>query len=73
LAFGLWAGWCGTGLSQYVSFFGGLETPLVIPWGSLAVGFAGTLALCLAAALWPAFSSGRAEPLTLLQSGRGAM
>ena len=27
LAFGVMAGWCGTGISQYVSFFGGMATP----------------------------------------------
>jgi putative ABC transport system permease protein len=73
LAFGVMAGWCGTGVSQYVSFFGGLETPLVIPWAKIGLSFAGTLLLCLVAALWPALSTGRAEPLQLLQSGRGAM
>ena len=31
------------------------------------------LALCLAAALWPAVSTGRAEPLRLLQAGRAAL
>jgi putative ABC transport system permease protein len=73
LAFGVLAGWCGTGISQYVSFFGGLPTPLVIPWSKLMFGFSITLALCLAAALWPAFSTGRVEPLKLLQDGRTAM
>jgi putative ABC transport system permease protein len=73
LAFGVMAGWCGVGISQYVSFFGGMATPLVIPWAKLAFGFSITLALCLAAALWPAISTGRAEPLTLLQAGRTAM
>ena len=73
LAFGVLAGWCGTGISQYVSFFGGMATPLIVPWSKLAIGFSATLALCLAAALWPAISTGRAEPLTLLQAGRAAM
>lgn len=72
-AFGVMAGWCGTGISQYVSVFGGLNPPLVIPWSKLAVGFSATLALCLAAALWPAITTGRAEPLRLLQEGRAAM
>ena len=40
LGFGVMAGWCGVGISQYVSFFGGLATPLVIPWAKLAMGFA---------------------------------
>jgi putative ABC transport system permease protein len=73
LAFGVMAGWCGTGISQYVSFFGGLATPLVIPWAKMSLGFAMTLGLCLLAALWPAILTGRTEPLTLLQAGRAAM
>lgn len=73
LAFGVFSGWCGTGISQYVSFFGGLAPPLVIPWASLSLGFAMALGLCLLAALGPAVSTGRAEPLTLLQAGRAAI
>jgi putative ABC transport system permease protein len=73
LAFGVFSGWCGTGISQYVSFFGGLAPPLVVPWPQLSLGFSTALALCLAAALWPAVSTGRAEPLRLLQEGRTAM
>jgi putative ABC transport system permease protein len=72
-AFGVTAGWCGVGISRYVSFFGGMATPLVVPWTKLALGFAATLLLCLAAALWPAFTTGRTEPLKLLQAGRAAM
>jgi putative ABC transport system permease protein len=73
LAFGVMAGWCGSGISQYVSFFGGMATPLFVPWSKLAVGFGATLLLCLAASLWPAFTTGRSEPLRLLQAGRAAM
>jgi putative ABC transport system permease protein len=73
LGFGVFSGWCGTGISQYVSFFGGLAPPLVIPWPQLAFGFSVTLGRCLAAALWPAVSTGRTEPLKLLQAGRAAM
>lgn len=73
LAFGVFSGWCGTGISQYVSFFGGLAPPLVIPWAQLSIGFGMALGLCLLAALWPAISTGRAEPLALLQAGRDAM
>jgi putative ABC transport system permease protein len=73
LAFGVMAGWCGTGISQYVSFFGGMETPLFIPWAKLTAGIATTLLLCLLAALWPAFTTARAEPLKLLQEGRTAL
>jgi putative ABC transport system permease protein len=70
--FGLMAGWCGAGISQYVSFFGGLNPSLVIPWAHIALAFAGTLLLCLLAAGWPAVAAGRAEPLRLLQAGRQA-
>ncbi|MDZ7618691.1 MAG: ABC transporter permease, partial [Patescibacteria group bacterium] len=73
LGFGAMAGWCGIGISQYVSFFGGLSPGLVFPWSKMALGFAMTLGLCFLAGLWPAFSAGRAEPLKLLQSGRAAM
>lgn len=73
LGFGVMAGWCGMGISQYVSFFGGLAPSLVVPWATLSLGLAATLALCLAAALWPAIATGRAEPLRLLQEGRSAI
>ncbi|HEX2972023.1 MAG TPA: ABC transporter permease, partial [Tepidisphaeraceae bacterium] len=72
-AFGVMAGWCGAGISQYVSFFGGLNPSLEIPWDKLALGFGMTLLLCILAALWPAVSTGRAEPLRLLQAGRTVM
>ena len=73
LGFGVFSGWCGTGISQYVSFFGGLAPPLVIPWAQLSIGFGIAMGLCLIAALWPAIATGRAEPLRLLQEGRAAM
>jgi len=73
LAFGVTAGWCGTGISQYVSFFGGLNPPLVIPLSQLGFGFGVTLLLCLVGALWPAIVTGRTEPLKLLQAGRSAL
>jgi putative ABC transport system permease protein len=72
LSFGLMAGWCGTGISQYVSFFGGLATPLTVPWGKLAAALSATLGLCLAASLWPAIRIGCTEPLQLLREGRSA-
>lgn len=73
LAFGVMAGWCGTGISQYVSFFGGMATPLFVPWMKLSLGFGITMALCLIASLWPAISTGYAEPLKLLQEGRTSL
>ena len=73
LGFGVLAGWCGTGISQYVSFFGGMDTPLLIPWMQLAMGFGITMGLCLLAAVWPAESAAFREPLSLLQAGRAAL
>lgn len=73
LGFGVLSGWCGTGISQYVSFFGGLAPPLIVPWAQLSVGFGMAFGLCLLAALWPAVLTGRTEPLKLLQAGRAAM
>ncbi len=73
IGFGVMAGWCGTGISQYVSFFGGLDTPLVVPWAKIGLAGGGTLLLCLVAALWPAISTGRRETLKLLQDGRASM
>jgi putative ABC transport system permease protein len=73
VGFGVLAGWCGIGISQYVGAFGGLATPLVIPWAKLALGISLALGLCLAASLWPAVSTGCTEPLKLLQEGRSAL
>jgi putative ABC transport system permease protein len=73
LGFGILSGWCGTGISQHVSFFGGLAPPLIVPWPQLSIGFGMALGLCLLAALWPAILTGRSEPLKLLQAGRAAM
>ena len=72
LGFGILAGWCGSVLAQSISFFGGMNPPLVIPWPPIVSGLAIALALSTVAALWPALSIGRAEPMALLQRGRGA-
>lgn len=74
LAFGLLVGWTCLGLIRYVSnpWFEGVATPLTVPWGALAIGYLLTFVLCFLAALWPAISAGRSEPLALLQAGRGA-
>jgi putative ABC transport system permease protein len=72
LGFGAMAGYCGTGVTRYINIRGGQETPLVIPWAKLMVGFAIAMGLCLLASLWPAFRTGRTEPLRLLQAGRAA-
>jgi putative ABC transport system permease protein len=72
LGFGAMAGYCGTGVTRYINIRGGQITPLVLPWAKLMVGFAIALGLCLIAALWPAFQTGRTEPLRLLQAGRAS-
>ncbi|MCO8125118.1 FtsX-like permease family protein [Stieleria sp. TO1_6] len=72
LSFGLIAGWSGVGMAQYGRWFAGPPS-FVIPWHQLAIGFGITLVLCLLAGLWPVIRTGRAEPLALLQSGRGTL
>ncbi len=71
LGFGTMAGYCGTGVTRYVNIRGGQYTPLMIPWAKLSIGFCIAIGLCLGAALWPAFRTGRTDILRLLQSGRG--
>ena len=72
LGFGFSAAWSGVTVAQFVSFFGGLAPPMVIPWSYLLAGVGGTLALCLLAGLLPAIGVGRADTLELLQEGRSA-
>jgi len=70
IGFGILAGWCGCGIAQYMSFFGGLSPELTVPWSTIAVGVCLVLAMAVLATLWPALSIGRLRPLTLLQRGR---
>lgn len=72
LTFGILAGWCGAGMSGYLSFFGGMPSELVIPWPEVLGGVATVLLLTAVAAIWPAVKIGRARPLELLQQGRGS-
>ncbi|HPC20395.1 MAG TPA: ABC transporter permease, partial [Kiritimatiellia bacterium] len=72
LGFGILAGWCGAGLSQYVSFFAGLHLELILEWRPILAGLGAALLLCALAAVGPALSIARTEPLTLLQQGRGS-
>ncbi|QDT33116.1 ABC transporter permease [Thalassoglobus polymorphus] len=69
LGFGILAGWCGCGMAQYVSFFGGLHPPVVIPWFPITIGMIFLLALGIGVAIWPAFTISRTRPLELLQRG----
>ena len=52
------------------SMFGTVDPPLILPWKGLTFGFLLSLALCLAAALYPAIRTGTTEPLRLIQSDR---
>ncbi len=73
LGFGIMAGWCGTGLSGYMSFFGGLEPVLVVPPAALGIGLMVVLLFAALAAIGPAVRVGRTHPLELLQQGRSAL
>lgn len=57
-------------MAQFGGWFAGPPS-FMIPWAQLSFGFALTIGLCLLGGLWPAIKIGRAEPLQLLQSGRG--
>lgn len=70
LAFGILAGWCGCGIAQYISFFGGLHPALYIPWLAIAPGLVLVLIVTACAGLWPAITIGRKQPLALLQEGQ---
>lgn len=67
VGFGVLAGWCGCGLAQYISFFGGLHPPLAVPLLPVFVGVASALLMGLFCAVAPAIVVGRAQPLVLLQ------
>ena len=66
---GTMAAWCSIGVSS-TGAFGALNVPLTLPWYHLGYGFALTLGLCLAAAVWTALSAAREEPARLLASDR---
>ncbi|QDS94758.1 Macrolide export ATP-binding/permease protein MacB [Roseimaritima multifibrata] len=70
VGFGLLGGWCGSAMAQYISFFGGLHPPMVIPWLPIIAGVCLVLTLGLFTAAWPAISIGRTRPMRLLQQGR---
>ncbi len=70
---GLIAGWCGTGAAAGMSFFGGMQPELTVPW--LAVG-GGALVLLLftgLAASLPAWGLARCATVDLLRSGRSGL
>jgi putative ABC transport system permease protein len=67
---------CGAVLAADARQFGGQMLgylpPLVIPWGYISIGCAGVMLVSMAAALWPAITVARTEPLALLQAGRAS-
>jgi putative ABC transport system permease protein len=73
LASGIGLAWCGTRLCTLFFFFGGHTPPLVLPWGSLSVGFGMAFGVCFLAGLIPAALAARKEPLGFIQAGRLAM
>ncbi len=73
LGFGIMAGWCGTGLSSHMSFFGGLQPDLGIPPAAMLVGLIVVLLFAAMAAIGPAVRVGLTRPLELLQQGRSAL
>ncbi|MFG0254958.1 MAG: ABC transporter permease [Rhodopirellula sp. JB053] len=70
VGFGILSGWCGAGLAQYVSFFGGLHPPMVIPWTPIIAGVILVGMLGILTAAWPAISIRRSRAMVLLQSGK---
>ena len=70
VGFGVMGGWCGGGMAQYISFFGGLHPPLVIPWTAIGIGLCLVMMLGFLTAAWPAISIGRTRPMRLLEQGR---
>lgn len=67
---------CGLILSMDARQLGGdvlgYLPPMVMPWGYVSIGAGAVMVVSVAAALWPAWSVSRTEPLVLLQAGRGA-
>ncbi|MEW4488919.1 ABC transporter permease [Thalassoglobus sp. JC818] len=72
VGFGVMSGWCGCGMAQYMSFFGGMQPDLMIPWDAISIGLIGLILLATLSALWPAYSIGKTRPLALLQASRSS-
>jgi putative ABC transport system permease protein len=67
---------CGATLAADVRRLGadmlGYLPPLVIPWGYIIIGAAAVMVVSVGAALWPALTISRTDPLSLLQAGRAS-
>jgi putative ABC transport system permease protein len=66
LLFGIGTGWSSTGLTRGRMAFGGLPVTFQIPWTPVLTGLGITLALCLLAALIPAWRTGQTDTTRLL-------
>ncbi len=70
LCFGILAGHLGASLATYVSFFGGMETTLKLPWFPLCIGITALMGVATITALVPAIKVGFTKPMELLRQGR---
>jgi putative ABC transport system permease protein len=50
----------------------GYNPPLAVPWGMILLGTVIVMGLSMLASFWPALTTARSEPLSLLQAGRAA-
>ncbi|HLL90451.1 MAG TPA: FtsX-like permease family protein, partial [Tepidisphaeraceae bacterium] len=50
----------------------GYNPPMDVPWGVVALGVGAVMLISVGASLWPAVSTAREQPLSLLQAGRSA-
>lgn len=51
----------------------GFRPPMILPWQPIWIGIGFVAVVSIVAALWPAVSVARTEPLALLQAGRATM
>jgi putative ABC transport system permease protein len=73
-ALGLAAGFLMSANALWLSkYLAGYVTEMTPPWPRIGVGVAVILGISILASLWPAGHVARAEPLSLLQSGRAAV
>ena len=70
LGFGISAGHLGTTLAAEISFFGGMETTVILPVFPLAAGVTTLICISTLTALIPAVKVGLTKPMDLLRQGR---
>ena len=72
ITIGMLAGWCGTGASASMSFFGGMKPILTVPWAAIFIGSTLLMMFAIGAASIPARSVVRTPTLRMLKAGRAA-